>query len=286
VQGVIKLKAQAVPGSDGRYGLTDGQDSTAANSFTRKDGSLMTKLEKEQLYLDCCASWNIDKKPLMEDTQFEALKEDLTFDGSMVMMMSRQEIQFMVAKNRYNKGNPFMKDDDYEALRKQLIKQGSDAVKHEASSCKILDDGKKECKADLFPEDGKNSVLYAPAFFQMGLLFIEWAYWVHGWDPILGLILTSPGVAVTTWLLTNKVYFQDPYIVRCVCPECTAPNTIFFGDILWVSTLGPDPKRPISPGKYEEQTVVTVKCSNKACTSQLRADKETMKVFSVSVIPD
>jgi len=101
VQGVIKLKAQAVPGSDGRYGLTDGQDSTAANSFTRKDGSLMTKLEKEQLYLDCCASWNIDKKPLMEDTQFEALKEDLTFDGSMVMMMSRQEIQFMVAKNRY-----------------------------------------------------------------------------------------------------------------------------------------------------------------------------------------
>ena len=128
-------------------------------------------------------------------------------------------------QSRYNKGNPFMKDDDYEALRKKLIKQGSDAVKHEASSCKILDDGKKECKADLFPEDGKNSILYAPAFFQMGLLFMEWAYWVHGWDPILGLILTSPGVAVTTWLLTNKVYFQDPYIVRyaCLCAHVNPP---------------------------------------------------------------
>jgi len=77
------------------------EECTASNSFKRKDGKDMTKLEKEQLYLDCCASWNIDGKSILNNEEYEQLKDDLSFDGSMVMLMSREEIQFMVAKNRY-----------------------------------------------------------------------------------------------------------------------------------------------------------------------------------------
>jgi len=262
-------------------GETDG--CTASNVFKRKDGKDMTKLEKEQLYLDCCAAFQ-KAAPLLEDSDYDDLKEDLQLDGSQVMLMSREEIQFMVAKNSYNKGQQIMEDKEFEALRQKLVAKGSDAVKHQASACKILDNGEKECKADLYPEDAKNSILYGPAFFQTGLVFMELAYWTQGWDPIISLIVTSPLIAASTYFLTNKIYFQDPFITRCVCPECTAPNTIFFGDILWVSTLGPDSKRPISPGKYVEQPIVNMKCSNKACGCQLRADKNAMKVFSVAKI--
>jgi hypothetical protein len=109
-----------------------------------------------------------------------------------------------------------MDDAEFDALRNKLIKAGSDAVKHQASSYKVLDNGQKEAKADLYPEEGKNSILYAPAFFQTGLVFMELAYWIKGWDPLLSLIVTSPLIAASTWLLTNKIYFQDPLITRYV----------------------------------------------------------------------
>jgi len=44
----------------------------------------MNLLQKEQLYLDCCASWNVEKKQLISDDEFEDLKSDLTFEGSQV----------------------------------------------------------------------------------------------------------------------------------------------------------------------------------------------------------
>lgn len=281
--GLITVKAQeAAPNDTCEVESGNTEECTASNSFKRKDGKDMTKLEKEQLYLDCCASWNIDGKSILNNEEYEQLKDDLSFDGSMVMLMSREEIQFMVAKNRYNKGQPIMEDREFDALRKKLVSAGSDAVKHQASACKILENGEKECKADLYPDDGKNSILYAPAFFQMGLVFQELAYWMKGWDPLVSIIVTSPFIAATTWFLTKKIYFQDPLVVRGVCPECGTPNTVFFGDILWVSTLGPDPKRPLSPGKYQPQPEVNVKCSSKACGASLRANKDDMKVFSIT----
>ena len=44
----------------------------------------MNLLEKEQLYLECCAAWNVEKKQVISDDEFEDLKSDLTFEGSQV----------------------------------------------------------------------------------------------------------------------------------------------------------------------------------------------------------
>ena len=75
VPSLTKLKAQEVsPDEVCDVETGNVEDCTASNAFKRKDGSDMTKLEKEQLYLDCCASWNVDKKPLLSDDDFEALK--------------------------------------------------------------------------------------------------------------------------------------------------------------------------------------------------------------------
>lgn len=39
----------------------------------------------------------MNKKALITDEEFEDLKTDLEFQGSQVMLMSREEIKFMVA---------------------------------------------------------------------------------------------------------------------------------------------------------------------------------------------
>jgi len=237
---------------------------TAVDDF-KQDGKAMSLLQKEQLYLDCCASWNVEKKELISEDQYEDLKSDLTFEGSQVMLMSREEIQFMVASMRYNKGQPIMEDDAFESLRTKLRKMGSLAVKHDAASCKILDDGAKICKADLYSDDGKNALLYTPALVLSALLFNEWAFWFQGWDPLFSLILGSPFIVGATYVLTNFIYFQQPYITKTVCPECGTPQNIFFGDVLFVS------------GKPVDDFVNT-KCINKDCGVQLKGDRDAMRV--------
>ncbi|EKX46779.1 hypothetical protein GUITHDRAFT_107552 [Guillardia theta CCMP2712] len=160
----------------------------------------MSLFAKEQLYLDCCAAYNVDAESLLSDEDYEKLKTDLTFEGSQVILMSREEIKFMVAANRYNKGKPIMSDEEFDTLRKKLKNKGSLAVKHEAASCKLDESGRKVCKADIFPDEGKNALLYTPALVLTALLFNEWAFWF-----------------------------------KATCPSCGTPQNIYFGDILWVS---------------------------------------------------
>ena len=67
-------------------GNTDKAAETSVDDF-KKDGKSLTLLEKEQLYLECCASWNVEQKALLTDDEFETLKEDLEFEGSQVILM-------------------------------------------------------------------------------------------------------------------------------------------------------------------------------------------------------
>jgi len=265
----IRLRRTSAPrvsaGVRMQLGLNDKDASTAIDDFKQANGEAMNLLQKEQLYLDCCASWNVEKKQLISDDEFEDLKSDLTFEGSQVMLMSREEISFMVASMRYNKGQPIMEDSEFESLRTKLRKQGSMAVKHDATSCKILESGAKVCKADLFPDDGKNALLYSPALVLSALLFNEWAFWFKGWDPLFSLILGSPLIAAATYGLTNYIYFQQPYITKTVCPECGTPQNIFFGDVLFVS------------GKPVTENVDT-KCVNKDCAVKLKGSRDAMRV--------
>ena len=104
---------------------------------------VLTLLEKERLYLESCAVWNVEQTKIISDEDYETLKEDLEYEGSEVILMTREEIKYLVASMRYNQGKPIMEDAEYNALQTKLRKQGSLAVKHESASCKILDDGKK-----------------------------------------------------------------------------------------------------------------------------------------------
>lgn len=244
------------------------EDNTALSEFVR-DGKAMSLLAKEKLYLDCCASFNTEGEasPLSDD-EFEALKTDLTFEGSRVMLMTREEIKFMSAKSRYNEGKPILPDDEFDSLRQKLKKQGSYAVMHEAASCRVdPETGKAVCKSDLFSDEGKNAILYTPALVLSALLFNEWAFWFRGWDPLFSLILGAPFIAALTYTLTNFIYFQSPFVTKAICPECSTPQNIFFGDVLWVSG--------------GVNNAVTTQCTNKACACTLTGYKDRMIVESI-----
>eukprot|EP00285_Hemiselmis_virescens_P019170 CAMPEP_0173391230 /NCGR_PEP_ID=MMETSP1356-20130122/17854_1 /TAXON_ID=77927 ORGANISM="Hemiselmis virescens, Strain PCC157" /NCGR_SAMPLE_ID=MMETSP1356 /ASSEMBLY_ACC=CAM_ASM_000847 /LENGTH=291 /DNA_ID=CAMNT_0014348807 /DNA_START=12 /DNA_END=887 /DNA_ORIENTATION=+ len=223
--------------------------------------------QKERLYLDCCAAFNVDKNSLVTDDDFEQLKSDLAFEGSQVIMMSRDEIQFMVATQRYKMGKPIMDDSAYDSLRTKLKAINSPAALFDSPTCKILDDGTTACKADLTADDGKNVLLYTPALVLSALLFNEYTFWAYSWDPLLSLIAGSPIIAAVSYALTNFIYFQKPYITKTQCPKCTTPQNIYFGDVLFVNG-----------GKPE--SLITTQCVNTACKCDLKADKTRMLVLA------
>merc|ERR1711966_114318 len=64
----------------------------------------LTLAAKEKLYLDATSAFHNDGKSMMGDDEYDQLKLDLEFEGSPVGLMSRDEIKFMVAANRYAEG--------------------------------------------------------------------------------------------------------------------------------------------------------------------------------------
>eukprot|EP00960_Hanusia_phi_P064718 765885-Hanusia_phi.AAC.1 len=118
---------------------------TAVEEFV-SNGKAMSLFAKEQLYLDCCAAYNVDGETLLTDEEYEKLKTDLTFEGSQVILMSREEIKFMVAANRYNKGKPIMSDEEFDTLRKKVRRrrrtQEQGLVGCKARGC-LLQDGRE-----------------------------------------------------------------------------------------------------------------------------------------------
>jgi hypothetical protein len=161
---------------------------------------------------------------------------------------------------------PILSDEEYNSLRSKLKAINSPALVHDAPSCKISDDGKQICKSDLTPDDGKNALLYTPALVLTALLVNEYCFWANHWDPLLSLIVGSPVIAGVTYILTNYIYFQKPFITKTQCPKCTTPQNIYFGDVLFCEG-----------GKPSD--VVKTACVNKACGCAMIATK------SKSVLP-
>jgi hypothetical protein len=78
-----------------------------------------------------------DKKPILSNDEFNALREDLAFSGSDVATMNRMEVMFMVAANRYAEGKPVMSDEEFDNIRRKLKARNSLAVVHKVPTCRI-----------------------------------------------------------------------------------------------------------------------------------------------------
>mmetsp|Transcript_53633 Transcript_53633/g.107479 ORF Transcript_53633/g.107479 Transcript_53633/m.107479 type:complete len:338 (+) Transcript_53633:41-1054(+) len=232
----------------------------------------LTLAAKEKLYLDSVSAYHNDGKSLLGDEEYNQLRMDLEFEGSPVGLMSRDEVKFMVAANRYAEGKPIMSDEEFDDLRRALKAKGSSAVIHKVPTCRVET---QKCKADLVPDDVKNLVLYMPAFGVVTIVWSELAYWANTLaggspSPVYSLAVNTPFIAVFTYIVTNYILFQNPMVTKTTCPRCNTEQNIYFGDILFVNQIN---------GRKDDGTATT-ECINTACRAPLVASKEKMIVES------
>jgi len=220
--------------------------------------------EKEKLYMECLdAYYNDGGKQLLPDDEYETLKTDLNFEGSIIATLSKDEIRFVLANKRFAMKKPIMSDSEYDSLRTKLKEIASPVILHEAPSCTI--DG--ICKLDLKVDAAKQRLLYFPGTVGASLVFSELSYWVLGTDPIIGLVLAAvPSYFFGIWF-TENIFGQKPLVTVAACPDCNSLNNVFFGDLFNVATDGIIPGGPPTD-------IVELPCSN--CKAPLLADRSKM----------
>jgi len=80
----------------------------------------LTLEEKERIFLDAVQSYYVSGRQLLDDVEFNLLKEDLAWNGSPTVTMNRQETQYLAAVQAYLKGEPTLSDKEFDDLKTQL----------------------------------------------------------------------------------------------------------------------------------------------------------------------
>lgn len=92
------------------------------NTYWRNAGSLVVK---ELMLFDSLYAYYQTGKSLLNNEDYGELKENLTWEGSSVVTMNRQECMFVNAVAASKRGDPIMTDGEYKELKSDLKNQGS-----------------------------------------------------------------------------------------------------------------------------------------------------------------
>jgi hypothetical protein len=109
---------------------TDTTQESIANEFKLVDKEtgvplLLTREEKERIFLDSIQSYYYSGKQTLSDDEFNKLRDDLTWEGSVLVTLNRNETLFVNAVQAYNKGTPIMSDQQFDLLKAYLKSSGS-----------------------------------------------------------------------------------------------------------------------------------------------------------------
>ena len=182
-----------------------------------------------------------DGSPTMSNEEFELLKEELTWAGSKVAVLSSDELRFLEASLAFQAGKPVMTDAAYDALKVRL-RAADSFVTQQGPRCSLRS---KRVFANARPDYLKMTALNLPAaLLTLGALFaaddltgFEITKLVELPEPIGILVVWGfvlPLVYVIASGITGAV-IRDPLILRAPCPNCGAETQSFFGDILTVA---------------------------------------------------
>ena len=97
----------------------------------------LTVEEKERMFLDALQSYYASGRQIMDDAEFDALKDDLMWNGSDLVNLNRREISYLDAMQGFNKGAPTMSDAEFDALREELRDAKSVVAVEKEPTCYI-----------------------------------------------------------------------------------------------------------------------------------------------------
>ncbi|EFN52597.1 hypothetical protein CHLNCDRAFT_59756 [Chlorella variabilis] len=244
----------------------------------RRPDHELTTAEKEQLFLEAMAAFYYDEKPVLSDTEFDNLKQELQWEGSKVVVLTKEEKRLLEAKLAFKKGKPIMSDEQYEALKASLAGASVFALPREGPSCTLgkPDTPRGQKLAQAQADWLKMAALAVPpplviAGLLLGADLLTGANLLH-LPGTVGIVVWGGLVVPTVYVLANAVssfMFKDAVILKANCPNCGEPNlSSYFGDILTVA------------GSRDKNTVV---CP--CCASKLEFDAKNRSVLVAEAAP-
>lgn len=232
------------------------------NPRTGKRAELSVR-DKERVFLEAMQAYFRGKTTLSNE-EFDALKEELTWQGSDVVTLSRDEYLFVDAARAYEEGTPVMPDDEFDALKKRLVEQGSIVAIQRGPRCSIR---RQITYSDVIPDKKRTFVLYVPAGAVIALMWLSFSFEftpLHNIDPVLSLIVGSPAIFILAKLITSLV-LPDAQIFVGDCPSCGRRTHVLFGNVL-------------NNEGFKESA--DVKCDK--CKASLKVEKETNRMILIS----
>ncbi|KMZ68199.1 ferredoxin-plastoquinone reductase, PGR5-like protein 1, chloroplastic [Zostera marina] len=214
--------------------------------------------EMEQDFIQALQSFYYDGAATMSNEEFDNLKEELMWEGSSVVMLSKEEQRFLEASMAYVSGKPILTDEEFDNLKLTLKREGSSIVS-EGPRCSLRS---RKVYSDLDVDYFKMFLLNVPAavvalllfFFLDDLTGFEITYLLELPEPFSFIFTWFAALPLIFWSATaiTRVIVKDFLILKGVCPNCGTENVSFFGTILSIPSGG---------------KVNTLKCSN--CGSSL-----------------
>lgn len=249
------IDGECIP-EDGEYCAVD----TKTGELIR-----LTVEEKERIFLDALQSYYISGRQLLDDAEFDILKEDLAWNGSDVVAMNRDEAKYLAAVQAYLKGDPILSDTEFDALKLQLKEDGSKFAVSKEPKC-YIDTG--ICTVTLKEDFFRSNLLYLPAG---SILLLGWLGFgfeiiepIVRLNPLVLLLLGAYPIYIGSKTITEDFIFTNKKIAYGPCPSCEAENRIYFGNILGVEGFGQE---------------ATVKCSN--CKADFKVQRNTLRASTL-----
>jgi len=172
---------------------------------------------------------------MLSDDEFDLLKEDLTWNGSSMVVMNRKEAQYLNAVQEYLKGTPSMNDSEFDQLKKDLMEEGSKFAVQIEPKC-YIDTG--ICKVTLQEDKFRSNLLYLPAGVTFLLIWLGLGFELIEplirLNPIILTLLGTPFIFSASKFVTEELLFDNKFVAFGPCPSCQVENRVYFGNILGV----------------------------------------------------
>jgi hypothetical protein len=110
-------------------------DQVVNNKYWARAGAVVVQ---ELIYLDVLYNYYYNKKQLLNDEDYEELKNQLQWSGSDVSSMTGKEALFVTAVAAHRRGEALLDDKEYESLKQQLVNENSWVVKRGADALEKL----------------------------------------------------------------------------------------------------------------------------------------------------
>jgi len=224
----------------------------------------LTTAEKERVFLDALQSYYSSGRQALTDGDFDLLKQDLAWEGSDVIFLTRNETLFLNAMSAYMKGQPIMTDEEFDTLKAELRNQGSRIAVTSDPKCAV-DTG--VCRVTWKKDRIRNYMVYLPwlavSTVLWSFLAFEFIPVLRSVNPFLNLLIGSPIIWTLAKAGTENLFLRDPLIAYGPCPNCGYQNRILFGDVLGVEGFGAS---------------ADIVCAN--CGASLRAQRQSLRVES------